>query len=72
MRTRIRVVSLVVVLAACATLAPGQSAPPTRVRQLGVYQCPDHPEIQATWPAEKASKGTTPETCWTSETSSED
>ncbi len=27
------------------------SAPPTRVREIGVYVCPTHLDIQATWPA---------------------
>jgi hypothetical protein len=59
MRTAVTIASLVAVLAACATLAPGQSPPPTRVRQFGLYQCPDHPEIQATWPAQCPTCGTT-------------
>jgi len=58
MRVFVIVISLTVVLATCAALAPGQSAPPTSVRQIGVYQCPNHPEIQATWPAQCPSCGT--------------
>ena len=58
MRTFIAAVSLVAVLAACAALAPGQSAPLTRVGPLGIYQCPDHPEIQATWQARCPTCGT--------------
>ena len=27
------------------------SAPPTRVREIGLYTCPNHLDIQATWPA---------------------
>ncbi len=51
MRAFMAAVSLVAVLAACATLAPGQPASSTRPGPLGIYQCPDHPEIQATWQA---------------------
>jgi hypothetical protein len=58
MKTLITAVTLIVVLAACTTLAPSQAPPPTRVRQLGLYQCPDHPEIQATWPAQCPVCGT--------------
>jgi hypothetical protein len=62
MRTWIIAASLTVVLALCATLAPGQSASPTRVREIGLYNCPDHPEIQATWPAQCPRCGTTLQT----------
>jgi hypothetical protein len=41
----------ILVVAAGTVLAQSLSAPPTSVRQLGIYGCPDHPEIQATWPA---------------------
>ncbi|MCL5281387.1 MAG: hypothetical protein M1376_15925 [Planctomycetes bacterium] len=52
MRTFIAAVSLVVILAIGAALAPGQSASSSRVGPLGIYQCPDHPGIQATWQAQ--------------------
>ena len=58
MRAFIAVASLAAVLAACAALAPGQSAPPAPVGPLGIYQCPDHPEIQATWQARCPTCGT--------------
>lgn len=51
MRTLVVVVSLIVVFAAGAILAAGQSTPPTRVCQIGVYACPNHSDMQATWPA---------------------
>ena len=41
----------ILVVATGTVLAQSLSAPPTRVRQVGIYGCPNHPEILATWPA---------------------
>jgi hypothetical protein len=59
MRAFIAAIGLVAVLAVCAALAPGQSASSSRLGPLGIYQCPDHPEIQATWRAQCPTCGTT-------------
>ena len=36
---------------ACLSFAQAPSAPPTRVCQPGIYGCPAHADILATWPA---------------------
>jgi hypothetical protein len=41
----------ILVVATGTVWAQSLSAPPTSVRQVGVYECPNHPQIQATWPA---------------------
>jgi len=52
MRTLVMLTTIILALAMIYTgPVPGQSAPPTRVCELGLYQCPGHPQIQATWPA---------------------
>ena len=52
MRTMVIVISLVVGMTAYAAFAPDQAAPPTVVGERGIYECPNHAEIQATWPAQ--------------------
>jgi hypothetical protein len=41
----------ILVVATGTVLAQSLSAPPTSVRQLEIYGCPNHQEILATWPA---------------------
>lgn len=51
MRTRAVIIVVIAISTAGAAWAQGWSAPPTRVSEVGQYGCPDHPQLQATWPA---------------------
>ncbi len=50
-RTMAAVIGMLAVLATSTALAQVPAAPPTRVCQTGIYGCPAHPDILATWPA---------------------
>ncbi|MCL5278798.1 MAG: hypothetical protein M1376_02695 [Planctomycetes bacterium] len=51
MRTPAIVLAAIMLSTTSAAWAQGWVAPPTRVGEVGHYTCPDHPQIQATWPA---------------------
>ena len=58
MRTAAAVIVLITLSTTGTVLAQGWSPPPTRVCELGSYACPNHLEIQATWPARCPTCGT--------------
>ena len=51
MRTPAVVITLIVISTTGTAWTQGWAPPPTRVCEISSYACPDHPQIQATWPA---------------------
>jgi hypothetical protein len=52
MRIAVIMETFILALAAGTTFAQSPSTAPTQVREVGVYTCPAHPDMQATWPAQ--------------------
>jgi hypothetical protein len=52
MRTWFTIASLIVTFTAGTAFGQDASTSPTSVCELGSYACPNHPEFQATWPAQ--------------------
>ena len=50
MRTLAMVIAAIVISTTNAAWAQDWVQPPTRVCEIGLYACSDHPQIQATWP----------------------
>lgn len=51
MRVSIVIASCILAVATSMAWAQAPSVPPTRVCEIGTYACPNHTDIQATWPA---------------------
>jgi len=51
MRGQIILGAGILALLTCVSWAQEPAAPPTRVSESGIYGCPNHPDILATWPA---------------------
>lgn len=58
MRTTVVVIAFLGACAPGVILAQAPAAPPTRVCEIGLYGCPSHAEIRATWPAQCPTCGT--------------
>jgi hypothetical protein len=58
MKRWIMIVSVIWVLATGTALAQDSAAAPTRVNETGVYVCPSHPDLAATWAARCPACGT--------------